>query len=192
MARPRTPGAKENYMSCGELTAQGSQNLKSATNKEFVRNRERGAMQGSNSYKTHQNQTFRPKPLSIEQLHAVELLITGTTDAEVAATIGVDRSTVWTWRNRVPQFGDCLATGQKTTFASSLKRLFTLWRLAGRLPSAPMPDVMAVRCDHSEHKRLSVQTAPPDHFIRLRDIFVPRAAGAEPGAAGPAQATRRG
>jgi hypothetical protein len=88
--------------------------------------------------------------------------------------------------------GDCLATGQKTTFSSSLQWLFTLWILAGRLPSAPTPDVMAVRFDHSEQKRPSVQTLPPDHFIRLRDIFVPRAGGAEPGDAVPAQATRRG
>ena len=42
--------------------------------------------------KTQQKPTFRP--LSIEQKNAIDQLITGATDAEVAAAVGVDRSTV--------------------------------------------------------------------------------------------------
>jgi hypothetical protein len=54
--------------------------------------------------KTQQNLTFRPKPLTIEQRNAVDLLITGATDADVAAAVGVDRTTVWIWRTTAPQF----------------------------------------------------------------------------------------
>lgn len=38
---------------------------------------------------------FMPKPLSIEQRNAISLLITGATDAEVSAAVGVNRTTVW-------------------------------------------------------------------------------------------------
>jgi transcriptional regulator with XRE-family HTH domain len=52
--------------------------------------------------KTQQKPTFRP--LSIEQKNAIDRLITGATDAEVAAAVGVDRSTVWQWRHGHPLF----------------------------------------------------------------------------------------
>jgi transcriptional regulator with XRE-family HTH domain len=52
--------------------------------------------------KTPQKPTFRP--LSIEQKNAIDRLITGATDAEVAAAVGVDRSTVWQWRHAHPPF----------------------------------------------------------------------------------------
>jgi Homeodomain-like domain len=52
--------------------------------------------------KTPQKPTFRP--LSIAQKNAIDRLITGATDAEVAAAVGVDRSTVWQWRHAHPLF----------------------------------------------------------------------------------------
>jgi hypothetical protein len=58
-------------------------------------------MKASNS---QQKPTFQPKPLSIEQKNAVDMLVTGATDADVAAAVGVDRTTIWTWRTSVPQF----------------------------------------------------------------------------------------
>jgi hypothetical protein len=52
--------------------------------------------------KTPQKPTFRP--LSIAQKNAIDRLITGATDADVAAAVGVDRSTVWQWRHAHPLF----------------------------------------------------------------------------------------
>ena len=38
--------------------------------------------------------TFRPKPLSIEQRSAIDLLILGKSDGKVAEALGLHRSTV--------------------------------------------------------------------------------------------------
>ena len=67
-------------------------------------------MKASNS---QQKPTFQPKPLSIEQKNAVDLLVTGATDADVAAAVGVNRTTIWTWRTSVPQF---MAAVEETPF----------------------------------------------------------------------------
>ncbi len=42
--------------------------------------------------------------LSIAQLNAVDLLVTGTTDQETAEAVGVTRQTVCGWRNTNPYF----------------------------------------------------------------------------------------
>jgi transcriptional regulator with XRE-family HTH domain len=42
--------------------------------------------------------------LSIEQQNAIEMLITGQSDAQVAEAVGVSRQTVWQWRNRDAYF----------------------------------------------------------------------------------------
>lgn len=45
---------------------------------------------------SQQKATFQPKPLTPEQLNAIELLIRGETDQAVADAIGRDRTTLWT------------------------------------------------------------------------------------------------
>lgn len=42
--------------------------------------------------------------LSIEQMNAIDLLVLGTSDKEVAEAVGVHRSTVWEWRTQNPLF----------------------------------------------------------------------------------------
>jgi hypothetical protein len=49
-----------------------------------------------------QKPTFRL--LSIAQENAIDLLITGATDGDVAAAVGVARVTVWQWRHEHPVF----------------------------------------------------------------------------------------
>jgi hypothetical protein len=44
--------------------------------------------------------TFRPKPLSLKQRSAIDLLIVGKSDGEVAEALDLDRSTVWGWRTQ--------------------------------------------------------------------------------------------
>jgi hypothetical protein len=45
-----------------------------------------------------------PRPLSVEQRSAIDLLCTGMTDTDVAAVVGKSRETVWGWRHEVPLF----------------------------------------------------------------------------------------
>jgi hypothetical protein len=51
-----------------------------------------------------QKATFRPKPLSIEQRNAIDLLILGKTNEETADTVGIGRETVWSWHHEHPVF----------------------------------------------------------------------------------------
>jgi hypothetical protein len=57
-------------------------------------------MKSSNSHNSQQKPTFRPKTLSIEQRSAIDLLIVGRSDGEVAEALGRHRSTVWGWRTQ--------------------------------------------------------------------------------------------
>ena len=52
--------------------------------------------------KLDKNQQF--KPLSQEQLNAIEYLLQGKSDAATAEAVGVVRTTIWEWRNRNPVF----------------------------------------------------------------------------------------
>ena len=49
-----------------------------------------------------QKPTFRP--LTVVQENAIDALVLGHTDGEVAAAVGVDRGTVWGWRHEHPLF----------------------------------------------------------------------------------------
>lgn len=48
--------------------------------------------------KSDKNQQF--KPLTQEQLNAIEHLLQGKSDAATAEAVGVARTTIWEWRNR--------------------------------------------------------------------------------------------
>lgn len=56
----------------------------------------------SNSTQLQKNQQ-----LNIKQKKAIELLLEGKTNTEVASTVGVGRDTLWEWRNK-PYFVDAL------------------------------------------------------------------------------------
>jgi hypothetical protein len=71
--------------------------------------------------KTPQKPTFRP--LSIAQKNAIDRLITGATDAEVAAAVGVDRSTVWQWRHAHPLFQAELERARAEVYRAPQERL---------------------------------------------------------------------
>jgi hypothetical protein len=73
--------------------------------------------------KTQQKPTFRPKPLTPAQENAVDLLILGKTDTEVAAAVGVDRTTIWTWRTTHPLFMATLEQRRQDLFRVPIERL---------------------------------------------------------------------
>jgi DNA-binding CsgD family transcriptional regulator len=80
-------------------------------------------MRASNS---QQETAFNPKPLTIEQENAIDLLLTGKSDREVAETIGVHRMTVQTWRTSHPLFVASLAQRREALFSGAVDRLRSL------------------------------------------------------------------
>jgi predicted DNA-binding protein (UPF0251 family) len=72
------------------------------------------------------NKNIQQKELSIEQLNAIELLITGSPDADVAQAVGVSRQTVWDWRNHDDEFAAQLERKRKALWASHEDNLRSL------------------------------------------------------------------
>lgn len=79
---------------------------------------------------TKSKQTYQPADLSIEQLNAIDMLITGKSDAEVAQAVGVARQTVNTWRNKQPEFIAELNSRRKDVWQAQEQRLAVLVRQA--------------------------------------------------------------
>jgi hypothetical protein len=69
---------------------------------------------------------FKPKPLSVEQDNAIDLLLTGQSDREVAAAVGVTRWAVQGWRTSHPLFMATLAQRREEVFGVAVHRLRSL------------------------------------------------------------------
>lgn len=54
------------------------------------------------------DKTRQSRELSIEQLNAIDYLVSGVSDAEVADAVGVSRQTVCDWRNKDLEFAAAL------------------------------------------------------------------------------------
>ncbi len=74
--------------------------------------------------KLQQKPTF--KPLSIEQQNAIDLLILGKTDKEVAEAVGVNRTTMWEWRTAHPLFMATLERRRAEVWRQPQERLRSL------------------------------------------------------------------
>lgn len=61
--------------------------------------------------------------LTVEQLNAIDLLVCGEVDREVAAAVGVHRTTITNWRNRDPDFQAELNRRRRDIWSSSVDRL---------------------------------------------------------------------
>ncbi len=64
--------------------------------------------------------------LSVEQENAIDLLVTGTSDREVADAVGVRRQTVCGWRNHHPGFIAALNARRLETWGASSDKLRAL------------------------------------------------------------------
>ncbi|MDP9470318.1 MAG: hypothetical protein M3Q71_06565 [Chloroflexota bacterium] len=64
--------------------------------------------------------------LSVEQENAIDLLVSGTSDRETAAAVGVSRQTVCGWRNHHPAFIAALNARRLETWGASSDRLRAL------------------------------------------------------------------
>ncbi|WP_304459407.1 phBC6A51 family helix-turn-helix protein [Alicyclobacillus sendaiensis] len=65
----------------------------------------------------------KTRPLSVEQENAIDLLLCGKSDREVAEKVGVARQTVWEWRNRNPEFIAALNARRQEVWGSHVERL---------------------------------------------------------------------
>jgi len=66
------------------------------------------------------------QPLSVEQENAIDLLVSGTSDRETAAAVGVSRQTVCGWRNHHPAFVAALNARRLEVWGGSSDRLRAL------------------------------------------------------------------
>ncbi len=60
--------------------------------------------------------------LSIKQRQAIELMVAGRTDAEIAQEIGSARSTINRWRNQDPNFRESLEVRLRPLFLKKSKK----------------------------------------------------------------------
>jgi hypothetical protein len=74
--------------------------------------------------KSQQKPTW--KPLSIEQQNAIDLLILGKSDKEVAEAVGVNRTTIWEWRTTHPLFMATLERRRAEVWRQPQERLRSL------------------------------------------------------------------
>lgn len=68
----------------------------------------------------------KTRQLTTEQENAVDLLVTGVTDADVAEQVGVTRQTVCGWRNRDPLFAATLNARRRDLWSGHADRLRAL------------------------------------------------------------------
>jgi hypothetical protein len=86
-------------------------------------------------HKIPQKLTFRP--LTVAQENAIDALILGHTDGEVAALVGVDRGTVWAWRHAHPLFAATLEQRRADLWRAPQEKLRALaMRAAENLATA--------------------------------------------------------
>lgn len=67
--------------------------------------------------------TDKIRQLSIEQENAIDLLLQGKSDREVAEAVGVSRQTVTEWRNKNPLFAAELNRRRQEIWGSQVERL---------------------------------------------------------------------
>lgn len=72
------------------------------------------------------NKTQHKEALSIEQLNAIDLLVLGKTDKEVAEAVGVHRCTVTSWRLYNPYFQAELNRRRKEVWGAAVDRFRSL------------------------------------------------------------------
>lgn len=74
----------------------------------------------------NQNKSQHKQELSIEQLNAIDLLVLGKTDREVAEAVGVHRCTVTGWRLYNPYFQAELNRRRKEIWGAAVDRFRSL------------------------------------------------------------------
>lgn len=118
--------------------------------------------------KSDKNQQIRP--LSQEQLNAIEHLLQGKSDAATAEAVGVVRTTIWEWRNHNPVFIAELNRQRAELWDEARERLKALANRA--------MDVVELQLDNSDPK---ISLAAAKYVLQgtrlLGDANLPAAGG---------------
>lgn len=101
------------------------------------------------------------RQLSVEQENAVDLLLQGKSDREVAEAVGVSRQTVWEWRNRNAVFVAELNKRRQEIWGSQTERLRQL--------VAKAIDVLEDDLETTEERRLRQSAAV--HILRAVGLY---------------------
>lgn len=112
--------------------------------------------------------------LSAKQYHAIELILAGKSDAQIAETVGKRRNTIWQWRNHNPQFIAALNQRQKQLQEESVKQMENLCSQSLEVIERALDDVgelkpgvqlalAVIRASISQFNLLRLQ-AEPNHF----------------------------
>lgn len=110
---------------------------------------------------TEQIKTRHPEKLSIEQQKAIDLLITGGSDADVARALGIARQTVWTWRNHNQLFIDELNG-----------RIMELWRVQTNFLFSLVPEALQVLADDLRQiDNFEARTAAAVHVLKCAGLY---------------------
>jgi transposase-like protein len=112
---------------------------------------------------TGRNVTQRKPQLDTRQMRAIELYAQGSTDAEVATELGVERSTVWRWRTQDRTFRSTLrrvhaeATGAGTARLESLVER-ALDVIASTLADERVPPAVRLRAAEAVLARTGIES----------------------------------
>jgi DNA-binding CsgD family transcriptional regulator len=80
------------------------------------------------------------EPLSERQLQAVELTMQGHTDVQIAQTLGINRRTLWRWKNLDDDYRRVLNNARIQMYASAADRYQTLLSRATGILSQCLQD----------------------------------------------------
>lgn len=103
----------------------------------------------------------RTRQLSIEQLNAIDLLVQGKSDREVAEAVGVSRQTVTEWRNRNAVFAAELNRRRQEVWGAQVERLRQL--------VARAVDVLEQDLEQTDDPRLRQSAAV--HILRCVGLY---------------------
>ncbi len=120
---------------------------------------------------------LRKARLTVAQENAIDALVTGKTDSETAAIVGVNRVTVTRWRVYNPHFQAALNERRTAIWAAGLDRLRSLFPLAldaivGALTDADNPERLGTAMNLLKLMRpsLTPESGPTDPNEIVRRI----------------------
>jgi hypothetical protein len=130
-------------------------------------------MMGPTKSDNSRQPTFRP--LSVEQLTTIDVLVMGKTDAEAAAAAGVTRPTVTEWRNHHPVFRATLNARRSALWAEAHDRLRALVgkaieNLAGAVQEGKLSASLDVLKIVGLHGAVGAPAGPTDPDVIIREM----------------------
>lgn len=121
------------------------------------------------------NATQQAAQLDTRQARALEVYAQGSTDAEVAAELGVERSTAWRWRTMDPEFRGELRRLHAEATGAAAARLEGLVEkaldvLTSTLTDTQAPIALRLRAAQLVLERAGVESTDEHRYMATRPI----------------------